>query len=223
MLANCTDGNAPNSVLLTDASGNLFGTTELGGMNSTGGTIFELKPKRKANWAEVVIHNFCYPYPCTMGTFPEGGLAMDASGSLLGTTVLGGPNTGYDMEGVLFRLMPSAKRSTYSVLYDFCSESNCADGASPWNGVALDGNGTVFGVTRAGGNLDPVFNETSGVAFKRSGSHYEVIYTFCSEQPNCADGAEPWSNLLIDKRGNLFGVAEVGGAFDGGAVYELSP
>ena len=223
-LTNCTDGQGPDSPLLADASGNLFGTTLLGGRENTGGTVFELEPKRKYKWDEVVLHSFCQPYPCTTGTLPAGGLAMDGNGDLLGTTESGGTGTGgYESEGVLFRLTPNRKQSQYSVLYNFCSQPNCADGASPGNGVVLGHNGGIFGVTQAGGNLDPASNQTSGVAFRQTGSQYQVIYSFCSEQPNCTDGFFPSSNLSEDKNGNLFGMTEQGGTFNGGAVYELSP
>jgi hypothetical protein len=93
----------------------------------------------------------------------------------------------------------------------------------PKAGLTVDSAGNVFGTTyNGGGNVEHAFNETAGVAFEMQGTDLQVLHAFCSEA-NCADGAYPYTNLIRDSSGNLFGMAEMGGAFYGGSVYMLSP
>jgi uncharacterized repeat protein (TIGR03803 family) len=96
----CADGAAPASRLIADASGNLFGTTELGGANNWG-TVFEIV-KTAGGYASTLITlvSFCAQPDCTDGAAPLAGLIADANGNLLGTTIAGGrfnpniPHTG---------------------------------------------------------------------------------------------------------------------------------
>src|SRR5580704_16997683 len=93
----CPDGMEPNSRLAMDASGNLYGTTPLGGSghdtkNNGGGTVFELT-HGAGGWAETVLYNFCSlgeGKVCTDGTSPQAGLTFDRVGNLYGTTESGG-------------------------------------------------------------------------------------------------------------------------------------
>ena len=52
-----------------------------------------------------------------------------------------------------------------------------------------------------------------------------VLYRFCAHPVKqiCADGANPTSGLVLDKAGQLYGVAESGGAKNGGVLYQLVP
>jgi uncharacterized repeat protein (TIGR03803 family) len=52
-----------------------------------------------------------------------------------------------------------------------------------------------------------------------SASTETVLYTF-SGSP---DGSAPYSPLVSDKKGNLYGVTAAGGTNRQGAVYEISP
>jgi uncharacterized repeat protein (TIGR03803 family) len=128
----CTDGARPMAGLVADQSGDLFGTTQLGGAYG-GGTVFELIPPKAGNsaWTQKVLYSFCAHggIQCSDGAEPNG-LTIDASGDLFGTTQLGG--TG----GVAFELIPpkaGATRWSYRVLHRFCVQggANCTDGAAP--------------------------------------------------------------------------------------------
>jgi uncharacterized repeat protein (TIGR03803 family) len=88
----CTDGALPESGLLLDASGNLYGTTYSGG-TSDFGTVFKLAP----NGTETVLHSFADQ---TDGVFPVGGLIADSQGNLYGTASQGGKYNG----GTLFEV-----------------------------------------------------------------------------------------------------------------------
>ena len=81
-----TDGSFPNSALLRDAAGNLYGTTSFGGNStcsggSSCGTVFELSPS-SGGWAETILYRFTGG---SDGWLPEGTLLMDASGNHFGT------------------------------------------------------------------------------------------------------------------------------------------
>ncbi|HTT97726.1 MAG TPA: choice-of-anchor tandem repeat GloVer-containing protein [Rhizomicrobium sp.] len=55
-----------------------------------------------------------------------------------------------------------------------------------------------------------------------SESPYRVLHTYCSKA-KCADGAVGEGMLAIDPNGNLFTVANSGGAREGGTLSELTP
>lgn len=50
----------------------------------------------------------------------------------------------------------------------------------------------------------------------------QTIYTFCSQQPNCSDGAIP-KGLIMDGFGGLYGAADTGGVHGRGAIFRLTP
>jgi uncharacterized repeat protein (TIGR03803 family) len=108
----CTDGSSPRAGLIRDTSGNLYGTTEDGGV-AGGGTVFALMPPAagKTAWTERVLYSFCVQggSNCTDGTFPEADLIRDRSGSLYGTTTAGGANSVACGGGTVFALVASAK------------------------------------------------------------------------------------------------------------------
>jgi uncharacterized repeat protein (TIGR03803 family) len=87
----CLDGSSPNSSLVLDASGNLFGATPIGGGNNGddslagSGVVFELTQSKYR-----VLHDFCSKSLCDDGQFPQAGVIMDGAGNLFGTTQSGG-------------------------------------------------------------------------------------------------------------------------------------
>jgi len=221
---NCTDGTFPNSALILDAAGNLYGTTSNGGSSSVGncmgshfqtggcGTVFRVDIKGR----EKVLYNFCSASNCTDGAGPNG-LIRDAAGKLYGTTTGGGAYGG----GTVFTLDHLNNVSHLTVLYSFCSEPNCADGSGP-GGLLRDTAGNLYGTTYGGGA------NNKGTVFKldRSG-HETVLYSFCSAS-NCTDGSGANPGLDQDAAGNLYGTTSYGGAvnsngFSGGTVFELEP
>jgi hypothetical protein len=153
--AGCADGKNPSAGLIMDASGNLYGTTNAGGNTSTsGGTVFQLTPDSTGTaWTETVLHSFCSQTACGDGSFPTGDLIMDASGNLYGTTARGG---GFGRQGLVFQLTPDSTGTvwTETVLYSFCRQTNCADGAGPIAGLLMDASGNLYGTTNTGGNFN---------------------------------------------------------------------
>jgi uncharacterized repeat protein (TIGR03803 family) len=208
--ANCTDGQGPQAGLLMDAAGNLYGTTVAGGTGF--GVVFKLAP----DGTETVLYSFCSQANCTDGFQPFAGLIMDAAGNLYGTTARGG--TGF---GVVFKLAPDG---TETVLYSFCSQANCADGAQPVAGLIMDAAGNLYGTTLSGGTSDQGVKLDGGVVFALAPDGTEtVLHTFCSPGGNCTDGARP-GGLIMDAAGNLDGTTAQGGIAPGsGVVFALTP
>ncbi|HEX4861957.1 MAG TPA: choice-of-anchor tandem repeat GloVer-containing protein [Rhizomicrobium sp.] len=204
----CADGASPEASVTADGTGNLYGTTAVGGKSGLG-TVFELSPMA-GNWTETVLHSFCAKTNCPDGDVPQSELVMDAPGTLYG--VLSGGKTGF---GVAFKLVPSGKTSQETVLHNFCVKTNCTDGESPVTGLVMDGFGNLFGTTEAGGR------NNGGTAFELNAS-FHILYNFCA-RPSCGDGSEPNSTMLVDGTGHLFGTTLGGGAGNGGTVFEISP
>jgi uncharacterized repeat protein (TIGR03803 family) len=208
------DGAFPGSGLIQDAAGNFYGTTPLGGANvyvGYGGTVFELD----STGHETVLYNFCSVSNCTDGDFPLAGLIRDAAGNLYGTTDGGGishADCSTPRCGTVFKLAPPAETGgtwTETVLYPFCSASNCTDGDSPQDALIEDDAGNFYGTTAEGGA------NNEGTVFKvDSAGHETVLYSFCSS--NCTDGALPFSNLIEDTAGNFYGTTYFGGTGNGG-------
>jgi uncharacterized repeat protein (TIGR03803 family) len=134
------DGRLPYAGLIADASGNLYGTTAEGGVRDEDGTVFSLAPEG----TETVLHSFIGGN--TDGAYPYGGLILDRSGNLFGTTYSGGPGcqAGYGC-GTVFKLAPDG---TETVLHFFKGSS---DGSGPSAGLWADKKGNLYGVTSSGG------------------------------------------------------------------------
>jgi uncharacterized repeat protein (TIGR03803 family) len=92
-----SDGNSPISNLVSDAAGNLYGTTSEGGLGS--GTIFKLTPIGGGQWTESVVHPFAGPPD---GGFSYNGMVVDRFGNFYGATVHGGTND----DGSVYKFTP---------------------------------------------------------------------------------------------------------------------
>jgi len=209
----CTDGGYPAAGLVFDRKGNLYGTTYNGGAYNAYcsdygcGVVFKLTPKGKY----AVLYSFCAQTNCTDGYAPVAGLILDQEGNLYATTYNGGAHNG----GVVFKLTPKGKEI---VLYSFCAEINCADGASPAAGLVFDQKGNLHGTTYRGGEPGG-----GGVVFKLTPEDKEtVLYSFCW-QVNCTDGDGPQAGVIFDQKGNLYGTTADGGEQYSGVVFKLTP
>jgi len=210
--ANCADGAEPSAGLVPDPQGNGYGTTLYGGAHGNG-VVFKLTPDGKYR----VLYSFCAQANCTDGAEPAAGVVLDQEGNLYGITSWGGAHG----NGVVFKLTPTGKET---VLYSFCAQANCADGSTPVAGLVLDQNRNLFGTTRIGGAYSNYWcSYGCGVVFRITPKGSEtVLYSFCA-QTNCIDGAEPQAGLAFDQQGNLYGTTSIGGAYDGGVVFKLTP
>jgi len=221
-LTDCADGQFPSALTIDDHT-HLYGVAEGGGAAGDGhaGVLFKIRPHRKEL---KVLYDFCSQAGCTDGYEPafRQALVRDSGRNIYGTT-LGGGTQGL---GTVWKFAPHHGGGTLNVLYNFCSQANCADGTSPQFGVTLGPAGEVFGTTPDGGTCD-VGN--CGVVFELQGSTYTLLHSFCADGDPCAaDGAKPFGALVLDPSGTLFGVADwggggAGGLTRGGTAFSVTP
>jgi len=163
---------------------------------------------------ETVLYAFCSKQGCPDGALPHAGVIADKDGNLYGTTVGGGPLN----EGTVFEL---AAAETEQVLYTFCQQQNCADGAQPLGGLLTDDAGNLYGTTQFGGGAAC----RCGTVFRLAPDGTEtVLYSFAGGD----DGAWPQAGLIADGQGNLYGTTSTGGGVGCtghacGTVFKLTP
>lgn len=204
-------GYEPYGGLIFDNAGNLYGTTQDGGLNYSG-TVFRLTDSG-SRWTESLPHIF----QLADGGYPTAGLVFDQSGNLYGATTYGGS----DGAGVVFELSPSGASWTYSVLYSFTGQDGCPDneyvGSGPWAALTLDAADNLYGTTRCDGA------NRMGNIFKLTPSSGGWTYTSLHDFSGGDDGAYPLSNVLMNASGNLYGTASAGGSKGHGVVWEITP
>jgi len=225
-----SDGSGPNGGMILDNAGNLYGTTSSGGGSnqqcSSGagagcGIVFELSPAQ-GEWTETVLYRFQNDGG---GAGPDGDLLFDKAGNLYGTAAAGGNCCraifGWGA-GVAFELTPGSRNWSESVLYTFCSQTNCSDGNAPYAGLIRGASGILYGTTAYGGsNSFPCEGLGCGTVFQfvESGGWKEkLLYTFTGRD----DGAQPGAALTLDSHGNLYGTTSANGPFGFGTVFKLS-
>lgn len=248
--------NDPIGVLVSDSAGNFYGTTSFngtGGFNCGAfafcGQVFKLTSNSGGGYTFSPIYSF---QGAGDGGHPRAGVLLDpaGSGNLYGTSFDGGVfgtsacsvpvNAGC---GTVFTLSSSG---TMVWQYQFLGGS---DGANPHANLILDPQGNLFGTTSAGGggsctsvlppDPGPGYPLVGGFGYPRrngcgtvfkltstgAGTFQEtVLYRF----KGGTDGANPYSNLLFDVSGNLYGTTAGGGGTGcGGAgcgtVFMLTP
>ncbi|HSZ00753.1 MAG TPA: choice-of-anchor tandem repeat GloVer-containing protein [Terriglobales bacterium] len=195
--AGTPDGEDPRSVLVRDAAGNLYGTTQYGGTNGGYGTVFKLD----ANGKLTLLYSFA---GTPDGDDPYAGLLRDKAGNLYGTTQYGGTNGGY---GTVFKLSPKGK---VTLLHSF---AGTPDGVNPLAGLLLDGAGNLYGTTYYGGT-----NGGFGTVFKLSTKGKLTLLHSFAGMP---DGQNPYARLIRDAAGNLYGATFYGGTSGYGTVFKL--
>jgi uncharacterized repeat protein (TIGR03803 family) len=203
------NGLYPVAGLLFDATGNLYGTTVIGGdltcLSGAGcGVVFKLTPNPDGTWTETVLHSFTGGD----GAEPYAGLVFDAAGDLYGTTSWGGA-----YYGVVFKLAPRADGTwKESVLHSFTG----SDGAGS-STLIFDAAGNLYGT--AGGGIGCA-QAGCGVVFKltptASGWTERVLHFFKGY------GQYPSGPVIFDQVGNLYGTA-YSGSNNYGLVFEITP
>jgi uncharacterized repeat protein (TIGR03803 family) len=141
------DGANPNSKVLV-LNGNIYGTTYSGGLGY--GTVYELTPNGTGGWSETPNPIYSFTGGTDGGNPNYAYLIADSNGNLYGTTYIGGANG----DGTVFELSPPTQSDgswTETVLYSFCSVTNCADGENPVSGLVFDASGNLYGTNWTGG------------------------------------------------------------------------
>src|SRR5271165_4398073 len=153
------------------------------------------------------------------GASPLHGLTLDRAGSLYGTAEYGG--SGY---GTVFKLKQYNSNWILTPLYSFSGY----DGAKPYAGITFGPDGSLFGTTNSGGsgqgcgfgcgvvyNLQP---PPTRPATPLSPWNETVLHRFYEFN----DGDYPYSPVVFDQAGKMYGTTLVGGnQCCNGTVYEL--
>jgi len=203
--ANCSDGEGPIAGLIQAADGNLYGTTQQGGLASVYciagcGTIFKISLKG----AFTLLHQFA-GYT-SEGSRPTAGLVQANNGILYGTTYEGGAND----DGTIYGFSPGG---TLTTLHSF---SPSTEGAGSDGPLVIGNDGTLYGTASQAGSWN------GGTAFKFANYALTVIYSFCSPQLTCSDGAQPEGGLTLSTDGNFYGITTALTTHGEGSVFQLT-
>lgn len=240
-----SDGGSPYSEVLFDAAGNFYGTAFNGG--GTGlGVVYKMT-RSSGGWTYSAIYNFAGGQD---GSGPYGGLTFDQAGNLYGTTYYGG---GDPDVGTVYELTPSGNSWQETVLHRFnindglysragllfdqagnlygATQSNLFE-LSPANGgwnfsVIYSGSGSestlaIDSARNLYGTQYQTNQNQGGEVFELSpqagGWTYTTLHGFQG-----SDGRSPYSSVLIDAHGDLFGTTMGGGTHEGGVIWEITP
>jgi uncharacterized repeat protein (TIGR03803 family) len=175
---------------------------------------------------ETVLYAFQNP---VTGANPYTTLAADAKGNFYGTTASGGDIRagGYCSMGcgTIFELSPPVPPSTTwteTVLHNFAGEPN--DGCNPQSGPIFDSAGNLYGTTvncGSGINTGTVY-ELSPPPQPGGAWTETVLFNFPGD--GSYEGGQPAGGLVIDFKGNLYGVTTYGAPTGlNGVIYQLAP
>jgi uncharacterized repeat protein (TIGR03803 family) len=204
-------GGGPLGGLLADTSGDLFGTISSG--TTSDGAVFEIV---KTATGYATTPTMLASFDGGDGSIPEGSLIADANGDLFGTTKFGGGASG---QGVVFEIAktPDGYASTPTTLAAFTGP----DGLNPGDDLIADANGDLFGTAFSGGsdNMGTVFEiakTADGYADTPT-----ILVSFTATPGASFSTGLPVGGLIADSDGDLFGVAQGGGAGNDGVVFEI--
>jgi uncharacterized repeat protein (TIGR03803 family) len=202
------DGDGPSDGVIVDASGNLFGITGGGGQYGYG-TVYKLS-YGNGKWTETILYNFQNSNSCD-GELPLGGLTMDGSGNLYGSS---SADLNVCRGTSIFELTRSGDTYTFHVLYNV---QHGAFQCGPQSRLTLDATGTLYGTSDCDGEFGDgnVFRLTN----TESGWKYTSLHDF-----NGSDGlAARESGVTIGSDGSLYGTTRLGGSDNKGTVWTITP
>jgi len=198
-----SDGCYPESGVVLDSQGNLYGTTYGGGTYGAG-VVFKLS----SSGTLTILHSF--NPSAGDGSAPYAGVVFGPGGNLYGTTYFGGSS----FAGTVYEVTPSG---TETVLYNFTGGT---DGCEPQASVVFDSAGNLYGTAPYCGasGWGTVFKIAPGSSGPGTGT-FTPLYSFTGG----TDGGYPYSSLLLSPKGNLYGTTYAGGANGVGTVFEVTP
>ena len=142
-----------------------------------------------------------------------GALVQGIDGNLYGTTTQGGVTCSFFGALGCGEVFTITSAGTITEFYQFCMMTGCADGNDPYGGLALDTDGSLYGMTDLGGTdgIGAVFQITSTGAFSK-------LYSFDN-----SIGSEPLDTLVRASDGkNFYGFTQTGGQNGYGAIFTIN-
>jgi len=159
----------PLGTVSFDPNGNLYSTASEG---FPGGGVFELRPQTRTE------RHFLFDV--NNGSGPLAGVVVDSKRrAIYGTTGGGGSGNG----GTVFTINMSGQET---VLYNFCQQTNCADGQYPYASVIEDKAGNLYGTTKLGGS------ESGDCGSEGCGVVFEIM-----QSTNSGDASPSASNTAV--------------------------
>jgi uncharacterized repeat protein (TIGR03803 family) len=217
---NGRNGNGPAVTLAVGKDGNLFGTTNAGGVDTSGcngvgcGTAFELV-NNAGIYTYKIIHSFGNGPD---GQIPNAQLIADSQGNLYGDAYQGGTN-GFGTVYALHR--NSSGRWTEETIYNF---TGGADGGNPQATLAFDAAGNLYGTASGGGVVSSncIVIPGCGTVFELTpGANGQWTETTLYQFQGTPDGWFPLAGLVVAANGVLYGTTDGGGVNNNGTVYAL--
>jgi uncharacterized repeat protein (TIGR03803 family) len=242
------DGANPYAGVALDKAGNLYGTTNVGGVDNLG-TVFKIP----TSGGEIVLHSFTGG--SADGANPRAGLTLDTQGNLYGTTwsyplvfkldtagneTIIGMATGADPSGVVLDSQGNLYGTTEegganngqedgtvfkldqsgdaTILHTF--RTGHTDGTIPRGGVVFDSQGNLYGTTTTGGSVQPNGTGGDGTVFKLVAADADAEDQLASFT-GTPTGAKPYAGVVLDSHGNIYGTTYDGGTYGFGTVFKL--
>ena len=196
---------------IRDSSGNLYGTTSLGGTASKG-TVFKITPAGTVT----TMAEFTGVTGAVKGESPFTDLLLASDGHLYGTTAAGGAGN----HGTLFRLTTGGVVTT---LVEFTGTIGSNKGVNP-SAVIEGADGLLYGATANGG----ANNQGTIYRVPKSGGNITTLVEFAG-RTTAPRGSSPIGKLLLASDGNFYGTTYTGGNNDvaggggNGTIYRLTP
>jgi uncharacterized repeat protein (TIGR03803 family) len=182
----------PWGSLIQASDGNFYGTTQDSSFDNGNSLLFRVA----ADGTFTPLFSFCPTSGnCTNGADVQGNLLQASDDNLYGTAYAGGAHGA----GVVFK---AGLNGSFSVLHNFCSLANCADGAFPGAGLTLGSDGNFYGVTSGNAGATP---QTYGSVFQLTpGGVLTTLHTFCNTT-GCTGGVFPSAALVEGADGAFYG------------------
>jgi uncharacterized repeat protein (TIGR03803 family) len=208
------DGTSPSYGLVADKSGALYGTTPAGGAHGVGTVYRLIPPTASAHSRARSTYQVLYSFRTSNdGTSPAGGVVIDKTGAVVGTTFAGGSSN----NGMLFKLTPATNTPWVRTdLHDFAGATK--DAAAPQPRLIIDKAGAVFGTSDLGG----ASNSGTAFSFTPPTGNAQVKPALLYNFKGGNDGEIPSPGVTAGANGVLYGTTKAGG-LSHGTVFQLTP
>ncbi len=201
------NGGQPVSSVVQGTNGSFYGTTASGGTYGEG-TVFKVTSAGTLT----ALYSFCAQTNCADGRQPDTAPIQATDGNFYGATTFGGIDGN---DGTIFKITP---QGTLTTLYEFCSQSKCADGTSPYAGLIQAADGNLYGTTNEGGDLNCFSPYGCGTVFKISlRGKLTTLHQFHSTEGNL-----PFAGVVQARDGSFYGTTAYGGANNYGTVFRIT-